>query len=179
MTTETRIAKERVITTGRLELRELRTDDAVFIHALTNDPDWIRYIGDRGIRTLDDARGYILKGPVASYDELGFGLWAVARRDDPAPMGLCGLIKRPWLEDVDIGFAFLPQYRHAGYAMEAAQGTVEYAKDVLGMQRLMAIVSPENADSVRLLTKLGMQFARMEKVPPGEEEVAVYSMPLA
>jgi ribosomal-protein-alanine N-acetyltransferase len=168
-----------VLTTERLVLRHLAADDADFIVALMNDPDWLRYIGDRGIRTADDARGYIASGPVDMYARLGFGLYAVELRDDGTPIGICGLIRRDWLEDVDLGFAFLPRFRGAGYAHEAAAATVEHARDTLGLDRLLAIVSPENEGSVRLLGKLGMTFERRAQPPGAGGEVCVYGRALA
>lgn len=168
-----------VLTTERLVLRHLRAEDADFILALVNDPDWLRYIGDRGIRTADDARGYIATGPVDMYARLGFGLYAVELRGEGTPIGICGLIRRDWLEEVDLGFAFLPRFRGAGYAFEAAAATVEHARSPLGLGRLMAIVSPDNADSIRLLGKLGMTFERRVQPPGASGEVCVYGRALA
>jgi RimJ/RimL family protein N-acetyltransferase len=164
-----------VLETERLALRRLVPEDADFILELMNDPDWLRYIGDRGIRTVEDARSYIVTGPVAMYSRLGFGLYAVELRDDPEPIGICGLIKREWLEEVDLGFAFLPAFRGAGYAHEAAAATLDYARTTLGLERIAAIVSPENEDSVRLLAKLGLAFERMARPAPEAPEVCVFS----
>ena len=116
---------------------------------LVNDPDWIRYIGDRGVRTEDDARAYLERGPIAMYARQGFGLWRVARRDDDEPVGMCGLIKRDTLPDVDIGFAFLPAYRGLGYAAEAAAATLALASTRYGLTRVVAIASPDNDRSLR------------------------------
>jgi len=149
-----------VIETERLILRRLTLDDAAFIHELVNDPDWLRYIGDKGVRTLDDARGYLEKGPIDMYARLGFGLFRVEQRSDGAVIGLCGLIKRDTLDDVDIGFAFLPAYRAQGYAREAAQATLDYARDALHLGRVVAIVSPNNRDSAKLLEKVGLREER-------------------
>jgi len=149
-----------VIETERLILRRLTLDDAAFIHELVNDPDWLRYIGDKGVRTLEDARGYLEKGPIDMYARLGFGLFRVEQRSDGAVIGLCGLIKRDTLDDVDIGFAFLPAYRAQGYAREAAQATLDYARDVLHLGRIVAIVSPNNRDSAKLLEKVGLREER-------------------
>ena len=104
----------KILETDRLVLRQLVVEDATFIFALLNDPGWLRFIGDRGIRTLDDARNYILQGPVAMYARHGFGLYVTARKQDGVPIGLCGLLKRDGLADVDIGYAFLPQFRGQG-----------------------------------------------------------------
>lgn len=167
-----------VLTTGRLLLRRLGDEDASFIVELMNDPDWLRYIGDRGVRTPDDARGYIATGPGAMYARYGYGLYAVERCDEPGPIGICGLVRRDWLEDADLGFAFLPAFRGAGYAHEAAAATLEHAK-ALGLERVLAIVSPENEASIRLLAKLGMTFQRMARPAPDAAEVCVYGKELA
>lgn len=143
-----------VLETERLCLRQLRIDDAAFIQGLVNDPDWLRFIGDRGVRTLADARSYLENGPMAMYPRLGFGLWLVERHDR-APLGMCGLIKRATLPDVDLGFAFMPAARGRGYAFEAAVAARDYGFEVLGLQRLVAITSPQNRASARLLVRLG------------------------
>lgn len=167
-----------ILATERLVLRWLTEEDAGFIMELTNDPDWLLHIGDRGIRTLEDARRYIEKGPASVY-ERGFGLYAVDLKESGAPIGICGLINRDWLEEMDIGFAFLPQYRGKGYAREAAAATLEHARSALGLTRIAAIVSLANEASIRLLTQLGLGFERMVR-PPGEgEEVCVYAGAIA
>lgn len=165
--------------TSRLILRQLTAEDAAFIFELVNDPDWLRYIGDRGVRTLDDARAYILRGPVASYERFGFGLYAVERKEAPGPIGLCGLMQRDVLDDVDIGVAFLPAYRALGYAHEAAAATLEYGRSALGLSRIVAIVSPENAASIRLLEKLGLRFERTIRLPDDPEEIFLFGIDLA
>ena len=164
-----------VLETDRLSLRHLAEDDAGFVLELTNDPDWLRFIGDRGVRTLDDARAYVRDGPAASYARHGFGLYLVELKDGRAPAGICGLLRRDWLDDVDLGFAFLPRFRGMGLAHEAARGTLEYGRGVLGLRRIAAIVSPENAGSIRLLEKLGMRFERMALPPDAAQEVCVYA----
>ena len=168
-----------VLATERLVLRRLVADDADFILELMNDPDWLRFIGDRGIRTADDARGYIATGPGGMYARLGFGLYAVELREDQTPIGICGLVERDWLEDVDLGFAFLPRFRGLGYAHEAAAATLEYARDTLRLDRVLAIVSPDNHDSVRLLTKLGLTFQRMARPAAEADEVCVFGRSFA
>ena len=142
-----------VIDTERLTLRLLTTDDALFINQLLNDPEWLRFIGDRGVRSVEDADSYILAGPVAMYERLGFGLYLTERKSDSAPMGMCGLIKRDGLDDIDIGFAFLPQYRGYGYGYEAALATMAYGKSVLRLKRIVGITSPDNSSSIKLLEK--------------------------
>ena len=150
-----------VLATERLDLRQLLEDDADFIHRLLNDPSWLRHIGDRGVRSVEDARRYIVDGPVAMYAKLGFGLFLVERRSDGVAMGLCGLLKRDSLDDVDIGFAFFPEFGGQGYALEAARATLDYGITQHGLRRIVAITAQENAASIRLLEKLGLSFERL------------------
>jgi RimJ/RimL family protein N-acetyltransferase len=164
-----------LIATARLRLDPFTLDDAAFIVALLTDPDWLRYIGDRGVRTTDDARRYLETGPMASYAAHGFGLYRVALRDSGVPIGMCGLLRRATLPDVDIGFAFLPDYRAQGYAFEAASATLAYARDTLDLPRIVAIVSPENAASIRLLQKLGMALEGTVQLSDGADAVCVYA----
>jgi RimJ/RimL family protein N-acetyltransferase len=109
-----------VIETERLLLRKLSLDDAGFIVELLNEPSFLQFIGDKGVRSLDDARAYIQQGPMAMYEQHGFGLFLTALKEGNEPIGMCGLIKRESLPDVDIGFAFLPAFWSRGYALEAA-----------------------------------------------------------
>ncbi len=134
--------------------------DAPFILELLNDPDWLRYIGDKGVRTLDDARHYIESGPRAMYARFGFGLFVTELKGSGTPAGICGLIKRDNLEDVDIGFAFLPAFRGRGFAYEAAAAALEYGKRECGLQKIVAITSLDNDASGRLLERLGLRFER-------------------
>ena len=165
-----------ILETERLVLRELIAADADFVRDLVNDPDWLRNIGDRGVRDAEDARRYILEGPVASYRRHGFGLWAVDLKELEAPIGICGLIQRDYLDSPDIGFAFLPEHRGQGYAMESASAVMEYARGALGFGRVLAIVSPGNSDSVRLLEKLGLRYEREFELEGGES-VKLYESP--
>lgn len=163
------------VETERLTQRPLTEEDAPFILELLNDPDWIRYIGDRGVRTLEQARAYLVKGPIAMYAKSGFGLYVVVRKHDGASLGMCGLIKRDTLDDVDLGFAFLPQYRSQGYAYESALPWLEHAWTRIGLARVVAIVSPENASSRRLLERLGLAFERSLRLAGDDTEVALYA----
>lgn len=163
-----RAAGVKVLDTPRLSLDRIAPEDAPFILGLLNDPAWLRYIGDRGVRTLDGAREYIVNGPMAMYARDGFGLWKTSLRDTGTPIGMAGLIKRPTLDDVDLGFAFLPEHRGRGYGVEAASACVDYARDVLGLRRLVAIVSPDNAPSLRLLDRLGFAYERDLEMKPGD-----------
>lgn len=167
-----------VLETERLVLRRATAEDDQFILELLNDPSWLRYIGDRGVRTLDGARDYILKSLVAMYERLGFGLYLVELKGEGLPLGLCGLIKRESLEDVDLGFAFLPEFRGKGYARESALAVMEYARRTFGLGRLAAITSPDNHVSARLLEKLGFHFERMIKLSGDDAEVKLFAAQL-
>ena len=165
----------KVMETERLVLRHLTEGDAAFILRLLNEPSWIRFIGDRGVRELEGARGYIARGPAASYERHGFGLFLVELKGAGTPAGICGLIKRDTLEDVDIGFAFLPEFWGRGYALESAAATMEYARNVLGLKRVAAIVAPDNESSIRLLEKLGMSCERTIRLPGDPEELKFFA----
>jgi RimJ/RimL family protein N-acetyltransferase len=167
-----------VLQTERLRLRHMTTDDAEFMLRMWNDPAWHRYIGDRGIRTIDAAREHILNGPVAMVARHGFGFHVVERKEDGRPIGVCGLAKRDFLDDVDIGYAFLPEYGGKGYAFEAAQGVLVQARE-LGLKRLVATVVPENAASIRLLEKLGLRLERTFKAPDSTRALQLFAMDLA
>jgi RimJ/RimL family protein N-acetyltransferase len=160
--------------TDRLHLRQLSSEDAGFILELLNEPSFIRNIGDRGVRTMEGANSYILNGPVASYAKNGFGLYLVKLKETAESIGMCGLIKRDTLEDVDIGYAYLPRFWSKGYAVEAAQAVKEYAKNVVGLNRLVAIVDPENAGSMRVLEKIGLQFERMVRLAEDDIELKLF-----
>ncbi|HEX6125532.1 MAG TPA: GNAT family N-acetyltransferase [Pyrinomonadaceae bacterium] len=147
-----------VIETERLVLRHFTPEDAAFILELVNEPGWKKYIGDRGIDTVDDARKYIETVPVASYAKHGFGLWAVELKDYGSLVGMCGLVKRDTLDDVDIGFALLSRFEGRGYAQEAANATLAYARDRLGLHRVVAITTDNNDRSRILLERAGMSY---------------------
>ena len=164
-----------VLETERLTLRHATTADDRFIFELVNDPAFIRNIGDRGVRTLADAERYVLDGPIASYEKFGFGMYIVEVRESGTPIGLCGFVKRDWLPDVDIGFAFLPQYRSQGYARESASAVRRYGHEVLGLTRIVAIVSPENADSIRLLEKIGLRFEGMVRPVNEDADIKLFA----
>ena len=168
-----------ILTTERLVIREMVEEDhAPFILELLNDPSFIRNIGDRHVRTTDDARAYIRKGPVVSYERFGFGLWLVELKDG-TPIGMCGLLRREVLEDVDIGFSYLPAYHSKGYGFEAARAVLDYARDVLHLPRVVAIVNANNAPSARLLEKLGMTFERMVQPFPAESPLRLFAVDIA
>src|SRR5207248_2671899 len=135
--------------TARLRLDELAAGDAAFILELVNEPAWLRFIGDRNVHTLDDARGYIANGPLASYAAHGFGLWKVALAESGEAIGMCGILKRPQLERADLGFAFLARHWGRGYAREAVAAVLALARDRHHLPGLAAITDPDNRASQR------------------------------
>lgn len=164
-----------VLQTSRLDLRHLVREDAPFILELVNEPSWLRFIGDRNVHSLEDAVGYIEKGPLESYAKNGFGLYLVVDRESGASAGLCGLIRRDVLPHVDIGFAFSPRFWGRGLAFEAASAVLAHGRDVLGLSPILAIVNPDNERSIALLEKLGMRFERMFRLPPDEFDTRLYT----
>lgn len=168
-----------LIETQRLTLRRLAEDDADFILGLLNEPSFLQYIGDRGVRTPEDARAYIRNGPMASYARHGFGLLLVVRQEDGAPIGMCGLLKRDALDDVDVGFAFLPAHWSKGYAAEAAAAVLAHGRTTLALTRVVAITQADNLGSIRVLEKLGFTFERMIRMPGEMVEIQLFGRDLA
>lgn len=145
--------------TPRLRLRKFTLADAPFILRLVNEPSWLQYIGDRHVHSIADAEQYLLKGALRSYEENGFGSGMVLLKETAEEIGMCGLFKRDYLDEVDIGFAFLPQYTGKGYGLEIAQATLDYARESLGIHRVAAFTSKDNFTSMKLLAKLGFKPA--------------------
>ena len=167
-----------ITTTERLRLREFEFEDAAFVHDLLNDPDFIAHIADRGIRSTADAERYLADGPMTSYARHGFGLWLVETLDGGMPAGMCGLIRREGLSDPDIGYAFLPAFRGAGYAREAARATCALAGSRFGIERLLAIVNPGNASSIRLLQDLGFGDEGTVRLQPDASALRLLALAL-
>jgi RimJ/RimL family protein N-acetyltransferase len=165
-----------VLETARLTLRHLSPEtDAEFILRLLNEPSFLQYVGDKGARDLDDARAYIRNGPARSYRENGFGLYRVGLKENDAALGICGLIKRDTLPEPDIGFALLPQYWHQGYAYESAAAVMQHARDVLQLERVLAITTPDNQASAKLLDKIGLRFERLIRLSDEADEVKLFA----
>ena len=162
------------IKTERLSVRRFVLNDAAFILRLLNEPTFIEHIADKGVRDLDAARDYLRRGPMASYERYGFGLWHVGLLDNDEPIGMAGLLKRDYLEHVDIGYALLPEYCGAGYAFEMASAVMGYAGEVLDAKQVMAIVSEGNTPSMKLLGKLGFQPDGMIHVPGDDRRVRLF-----
>lgn len=171
-----------VIQTARVSLRELELGDAEFILELLNEAGFIRFIGDKGVRSIADARDYILQGPMDSYARNGFGLYAACLRGAAAngergtPIGICGLVKRQGLNDPDVGFAFLSRYWSKGYAVESAAAVLAHAKTVLNLDRIVAITSPDNSQSIAVLEKIGLKFERTIRLVDHSPELKLYGL---
>ncbi|MBC3812987.1 GNAT family N-acetyltransferase [Undibacterium aquatile] len=164
-----------ITSTDRLVIRLFETSDAAFVLELLNDPSWIKNIGDRGIRNLDQARDWILAKPLESQSRCGFSFYVVTLKDSHVAIGICGLIKRETLRDVDIGYAFLPRYSGQGYAIEAARATMRHAEQDLGLTKLAAITSPDNVKSNSLLKKMGFVLEEVLVLPGEERETNLYA----
>lgn len=163
-----------VMETRRLALRRLDSGDAAFILELLNETAFVRFIGDKGVRNLDDARQYILKGPIDSYGRFGFGLYAVSLHG--TAIGICGLVKRDGLADADVGFAFLERHCAKGYAVEAAAAVLAHAQQVLRIPRVVAITAPDNARSIAVLEKIGLRFERLVRLTADSPELKLYAV---
>ena len=164
-----------VLQTERLVLRELEAGDAAFMLGLLNEPSFLRYVGDKGVHSVEAARTYIEEGPRASYARHGYGLNLVVLRETGVPIGICGLVNREWLEDPDLGFSLLPAFWSRGYAFEAASAVLQQAESVHRLGRILAITDRENRDSIRLLEKLGFVFWKLVRTPDGKEELSLWS----
>jgi ribosomal-protein-alanine N-acetyltransferase len=165
-----------IIKTERLQLRNFSNNDAEFIKKLLNEPSFIQNIGDRNIRTIEDAKEYIASRLTASYVKNGHGLYMVELKNSNTPIGMCGLVKRDTLPCADVGFAFLPEYWSKGYAVESSIGVLNYAKNNLKMKRVLGIALPSNKPSVKVLEKIGLKYTETKKFPDDEAELAVYSL---
>jgi RimJ/RimL family protein N-acetyltransferase len=167
-----------VLSTDRLLLREFEPSDDAFLLRLLNEPSWLRFIGDRGVRTLEDARRYVENGPRASYARNGFGLWCVVPKESGASVGMCGLVRRDTVPGVDLGFAFVPEAWGKGYARESADAVLAHARDVLGLPRVLAITSPDNDASIRVLERIGMRTEGTIRLPDEERDTLLFGRDL-
>ncbi len=165
----------RVLETDRLILRWLEPGDAAFILELLNQPSFLHFIGDRGVGTIEEARKYIRQGPGRSYAEQGFGLYMVELKDDLKPIGMCGLLRRETLEDVDLGFAFLPQFWGQGYAYESTKAVLAHGKADFDLKRIVAVTASDNQAAIRLLEKLGLRFERTIRLADDQPEVKLFA----
>ena len=165
----------RVLETERLVLRRLTLEDAEFILRLVNEPAWLRYIGDKHVRNLEDARNYLRTGPLDMYQRYGYGMFLVELKDSGVAVGSCGLLKRDTLPDPDIGYAFLPEHWGKGYALEAASAVLKYGHREHRLPRILAITSPDNERSIKVLHSCGMHFKRMIEMAE-QDEVKLFAL---
>jgi len=164
-----------VLETKRLQLRRLTLEDARFILELLNEPSFLQNIGDKKVRSLEDARSYLLNGPISSYRRYNYGLYAVERKEPRAVMGICGLVRRDGLEDTDLGFAFLPPFWGKGYAVEAASAIMTQAREEIGLRQIVAITIPDNHRSIRVLEKVGLRFQKIIRLSEEGAALRLYS----
>jgi RimJ/RimL family protein N-acetyltransferase len=163
--------------TKRLHIRKLTLEDALFFFELVNDPDWIRFIGDRNVQTLADAENYLEYKIMTSYAVSGFGFYLVIEKESETPVGIAGFVKRKELEHVDVGFAFLPKGRGKGYAFEATKALMEYGISEFKFEIILAIANKDNVRSHRLLEKLGLSFKKYVQLYDEEEEICLFTFP--
>lgn len=154
----------------------MTADDAEFIFKLVNEPSFIHFIGDKGVRNHADAVQYIQTGPMANYERFGFGQYLVELKESRLPIGMCGLTKKDALKDADLGFSLLPEFWSKGYAFEAATAVKAYAKDVLGISRLVGVTIPDNESSIKLLERLGFRFERMIRLSEDASELKLFAL---
>ncbi|RNI31662.1 GNAT family N-acetyltransferase [Rufibacter latericius] len=164
-----------ILETERLRLREFTLQDADFIITLMNSPGWLQFIGDRNVKTPEQAKFYLQNGPMKSYQQHGYGLSLVERKEDQRAIGMCGLVNRDGLEHPDLGFAFLPDFNGQGYAYEIASEVMEYATTHLHIPKVLAITAPDNTKSIRLLEKVGLKFSKTTLLPKSKEELLLFS----
>lgn len=164
-----------ILETERLALREIEEKDAPFILELLNTPSWIKFIGDRNLKTEEDAKNYIATRLAPAYKTVGFGFYLTELKTDNISIGICGLVKRDFLEHVDIGFAFLPQYEGKGYGHESASAIMTHAQATLGLKTIAGITNSNNQRSIALLEKLGLRFQKMILLPEETEEIMLFS----
>jgi len=163
------------MSTDRLLINRITLDDAGFILKLMNDKDWIKNIGDRGIRTIEEAEEYIRTRFLKTYNEVGFGFYSLIIKETQQIIGIAGLVDREGIDHIDIGYGMLPEYRGKGYAFEATKAIYDYAYQDLKIDKIVAIVNPDNPGSIKLLTKLGLEFEKMIRLPDEEIDIMLFS----
>ena len=165
----------KILETERTILREVAETDASFILDLLNHPAFIRYIGDRKVRSVEQAREYIESRFTGSYKQFGFGMWVIELKADNTPIGVCGFVRREKLPDADIGFALLSRFEKKGYGFETAAAAMRYGSEELNLERVLAITSQDNEASGKLLGKLGFKFDGLIKISDDAEEAKLFS----
>jgi RimJ/RimL family protein N-acetyltransferase len=164
-----------ILQTKRLMLRDFNVEDAAFVLRLANEPSFIAHIGDKGLRDLHDAEGFILEGYWTNQERSGYGMFLVCLKDGGDPAGCCGLLYRKNLDVTDIGFAFLPEFWNRGFAYEAAEAIMKYGYSTLGVNNIVGLTSEDNPGSIRLLKKLGMNLEKTVKMSDDDPGTVLYS----
>jgi RimJ/RimL family protein N-acetyltransferase len=168
-----------VLETERLQLRQITEADAEFVVGLLNQPSFLQFIGDKQVRSIEDALNYIRSGPLASYEQHGWGLYLVQLKESGHAIGTCGILKKNGLEDPDLGFAFLPEHWSKGYAYEAAAATVAHVQRDFALHRICAVVNPENEASIKVLRKVGMARIGSVQLAPDDAELDLFHLSAA
>ena len=164
--------------TERLILTPTQAADAEFIFELLNSPKWMQYIGDRNVKSVEEAENYIKNRMLPPLEKNGFSNYTVQRKTDLAKIGTCGLYDREGLDGVDIGFAFLPKFEKQGFAFEAASKLLCEAKNSFGLKTVTAFTTKDNYSSQKLLEKLGLKKSGFIRIPNDEEELLFYKIEL-
>ena len=164
-----------LITTDRLLINRITIDDAGFILELMNDKDWIKNIGDKGLRTIEDVQAYIQNRFLKTYIESNYGFYTMNLKNTLQIIGIVGLVDRKGIDHIDIGYGILPEFRGKGYAFEAAKAIYDYGYQELNLEKIVAIVNPDNLPSIKLLSKLGLEFEKMIRLPDEEIDILLYS----
>ncbi len=165
-----------ILTTPRVDLCKMDTSDAAFILELLNSPGWLKGIGDRGVRTIDQARKYIEENIMTSFQDHGFGLFKVVSKERKIALGICGLVQRNYLEFPDLGFAILPKYEGRGLTTEASEAVLDYGFNILKMEKIFGITNPDNFASRHILEKLGFQSLELVIPAPGKDPLQLFSL---
>lgn len=164
------------IQTERLILKRVSLADAEFIQKLYNGAKFIEFIGDKGIRTVEDAQNYIEKRFLPQIEKLGFGNYIIIRKEDERKVGSVGIFERDGLDVHDIGFSFLPEFEAKGYGFEAASALIHVSFTEFGLQKISAITSNANISSQKLIEKLGLKYLKNIQLPNDDEELRYYEI---
>ena len=168
-----------ILETDRLQILEFEKSDAQFIFELINEPEWIEYIGDKNVKNVNDAENFITNKLMPSYSENGYGLYVVKLKKTGKPIGMCGLVNRLGLNNTDIGFAYLKKYQRKGFAFESSTAILDYAKNILNLNRVVAITNPNNIASGKLLEKLGLTFDKMIDLSEDGKDICKLFVPIS
>jgi [ribosomal protein S5]-alanine N-acetyltransferase len=161
------------IITNRLSLTLVQAADAAFMMELVNTPGWLEFIGDRNVHSLEDAATYITR--LINTPDLFY--WVIRNNENNVAIGVVSFLKRGYLDYFDIGFALLPQYKGNGYAFEAASSVLKLALSNPAYPVVLATTLPNNAASIQLLTKLGLQYEKV--ILQNDEALLVYKITAA